>query len=41
VADWSLLTSYLGTVADSVTLTWTELDRVVGGVPDSAAKHRA
>src|SRR5829696_9844756 len=41
MADWSLLTRYLGDVGDGVTLTWSELDHVVGGLPASAARHRA
>lgn len=41
MADWSLLRHYLGEVAESVRLTWPELDRLVGGVPPSAAAHRA
>ena len=35
-----LLTDYLQGAADDVTLTWTELDRVVGGLPASALRHR-
>lgn len=41
MASWSSLTSYLNSVPDAVTLTWPELDAIVGGVPMSAAKHRA
>ena len=31
VAEWSLLTRYLGAAGDDVTLTWSELDQVVAG----------
>ena len=41
MADWSLLRAALVSVEDSVTLTWTELDGMVGGLPSSARKHRA
>lgn len=40
MATWSSLNSYLNSVSDAVTLTWPELDAIVGGVPPSAAKHR-
>jgi hypothetical protein len=39
MARWSLLTQYLATRADIVTLTWAEFVRVVGGVPNSAIDH--
>ena len=42
MANWGLLTDYLHQTADDVvTVTWTELDRVVGGLPASASRHRA
>jgi hypothetical protein len=41
MADWSLLSSALGRVGDSVRYTWDELDALVGGLPASATKHRA
>ena len=39
--NWSLLTTYLGRIPDSVTLTLPELAVIVGGLPLSAYKHRA
>jgi hypothetical protein len=40
--NWGLLADYLQEATDDVvTLTWTELDRVVGGLPASASRHRA
>lgn len=41
MADWSLLRSALGRVDSSITFTWAELDRLVGGLPPSASRHRA
>ena len=41
VANWSLLTHYLDGVGDEVLITWTELARLVGPLPASAARHRA
>jgi len=41
MADWSLLRAALVSVEDSLALTWTELDGIVGGLPASASKHRA
>lgn len=41
VARWNLLTDYLQQRASSVTLSWTELDGIVDGLPPSAARHRA
>ena len=35
------MTYYLKGVPDGVTLTWVELDDIVGGMPMSAAKHNA
>ena len=40
-AQWSRLTEYLRTAGDSITLTWDELDRIVGGLPASATDHQA
>lgn len=40
MAKWSSLTYYLNSVPSEITLTWPELDAIVGGVPASAAKHR-
>jgi hypothetical protein len=39
--DWSLLVERLGRVETSLRLTWAELDAIVGGLPPSAARHRA
>ena len=39
--DSSRLASHLAEVDDEVTLTWSELDQLVRGLPLSAAKHRA
>lgn len=39
--SWSSLTSYLGHVPEKITLTLPELAAIVGGLPPSAAKHRA
>lgn len=40
MAKWNSLTYYLNGVPNEITLTWPELDAIVGGVPPSAAKHR-
>lgn len=40
MAKWNLLTQYLNGVSNEVTLSWPDLDAIVGGVPPSAAKHR-
>lgn len=40
-ADWSLLTEYLSTKGDQVTLSWEEFGQVVGRVPASALDHPA
>ncbi len=40
-ARWSELTSYLRGQPDQVTLSWRELDDVVGGLPESARNHPA
>jgi hypothetical protein len=36
MADWSPLRALLATVTDSVTLSWEDLDALVGGLPPSA-----
>ncbi len=41
VAQWSALREKLASVESSVTLTWQELDILVGGLPKSAHQHRA
>lgn len=41
MAKWSLLTEFLNGVEERVTLTWPELDSIVGSVPASASKYRA
>jgi hypothetical protein len=41
VADWSPLRQSLEKVETSLTLTWSELDAVVGGLPPSAYSHPA
>ncbi|WP_446697334.1 DUF7662 domain-containing protein [Thermomonospora cellulosilytica] len=41
-ADWARLTAFLTARPedeDSVTLSWAELDQIVGGVPASAVRH--
>lgn len=38
---WTSLTSRLGRIEGSITFTWPELETLVGGLPDSAARHRA
>ena len=41
-ADWSALRQRLGdTKVASVTIPWTELDKLVGGLPESASRHSA
>lgn len=40
-ADWSALTTFLQGRGDTVTLTWRELENLVGGVPASALDHSA
>lgn len=41
MADWSPLRELLANVDDHVTLGWSELDRLVGGLPRSAYNHAA
>jgi hypothetical protein len=41
MADWSLLRIALHRVDRSVRYSWAELDALVGGLPPSAARHRA
>jgi hypothetical protein len=41
MAHWTALTELLSRGDDSFRLTWPELERLVGGLPPSAAKHRA
>ena len=41
MAQWNALTEALEEGRTSVRLTWSELDRMVGGLPPSAANHRA
>ena len=41
MANWKALTSHLNGISDRVTLTWPELDAIVGGLPASATNHRA
>jgi hypothetical protein len=41
MADWSPLRTMLAAVDTSVTLTWKDLDRLVGGLPRSACEHNA
>lgn len=38
-AQWRLLTEFLRAADDNVTLTWAELDAIVGGLPASAVDH--
>lgn len=38
-AQWRLLTEYLRGADDMATLTWSELDALVGGLPASAVDH--
>jgi uncharacterized protein DUF6884/GIY-YIG catalytic domain-containing protein len=41
VAEWSNLRSMLDAATSPVRLTWPELERIVGGLPPSASRHRA
>ena len=41
MANWKALTANLSGISDRVTLSWTELHSIVGGLPASATKHRA
>lgn len=41
MADWSPLRALLATVKDAVTLSWEDLDLLVGGLPPSAYNHAA
>lgn len=41
MAKWERLADFLGRCGDAVTLSWPEFDAVVGGIPASAARHRA
>lgn len=41
MAEWKLLGEYLSQVPTTVTLSWTELDSIVDGLPTSASKFRA
>jgi hypothetical protein len=41
MADWSALRRLLAGVDDRVTMTWSDLDRLVGGLPRSAYNHPA
>lgn len=38
-AQWRQLTEYLRRAGDQVSLTWSELDAIVGGLPASAVDH--
>jgi hypothetical protein len=38
---WGRLRARLTTVSNTVTITWDELERLVGGLPDSAYRHAA
>jgi hypothetical protein len=40
VATWAPLRELLGSVSDSITLTWNQLDDLVGGLPPSATQYR-
>ncbi len=40
-ADWSALASYLRGKTDTVTVTWRELEDLVGGMPQSSIDHPA
>lgn len=40
-ADWGRLAAYLVKQGDEVTLSWAELDALVGGMPASATRHAA
>ncbi len=41
MADWSALAQLLSGVGDRITLSWSELNILVGGLPPSATNHRA
>lgn len=41
MADWSPLRQLLANVDDLVTMGWSDLDRLVGGLPRSAYEHAA
>ncbi|MGQ5263635.1 DUF6884 domain-containing protein [Micromonospora sp. ZYX-F-536] len=41
MTQWNALSEALARGEPSVRLTWPELDRMVGGLPPSAARHRA
>lgn len=41
MAQWTLLREFLKGVGPSVQLSWSELDKIVGGLPPSAERHRA
>jgi hypothetical protein len=41
MADWTELRTVLDKAGRSVRLTWSELDRIVGGLPGSATQYRA
>lgn len=41
MADWSPLRRRLAGVDDRLTMSWSDLDRLVGGLPRSAYDHRA
>jgi hypothetical protein len=41
MADWSPLRDLLADVDDQLTVTWADLDRLVGGLPRSAYDHAA
>jgi hypothetical protein len=40
-ANWGALTEHLTRGEDRVTLSWDELDRIVGGMPESSIRHTA
>ena len=40
MATWAPLRKRLSEVSDSLTLTWAELDELVGGLPPSAEQYR-
>src|SRR4051794_39750934 len=41
VANWTPLRTRLADVPSEVTLTWSDLDDLVGGLPSSAYEHAA
>lgn len=41
MAQWDHLTDWLATADETARLSWAELDQLVGGMPPSAARHRA